>query len=129
MSNTIEGNLHERLGAVETQLTKLSHDLERMSTSLDHLVKAQVMMGSLMETQHTADQHSLIDAISNEVVTKMTHQLGQEASLLSDQLVGAIGTALAKRDAVELAEEAAREKPIDIMWTALSQFQPYAEKR
>lgn len=110
--------------AIEAQLVDLRADVARLNTGLESLVKAQLMMGSIIENHQVASNQAMIEAISNEVIAKISQQLGQDASLLSDQMIGAIGTALGKRDAVGLANETSRKKPIEVMWSALSQFQP-----
>ena len=82
------------------------------------------MMGSVLEAQQASDEQDMCERISNAVISEVSEKLSLETALLSDQLISAIGTALGKRDAIELADEAARKKPMDVMWSAVSQFQP-----
>ena len=124
MVDKTQDDFDARLEAFGAQINDISAELARLNAGLESLVKTQLMIGSLLENQQSSDKQLMIDAISGEVIDKVTEKLDQDISFLTDQLVGAIGTALGKRDAVELAKEASRKKPIEIMWSALSQFQP-----
>lgn len=111
-------NLETRLTAIEARLADISDGLGKLdglTTKLDSVIKAQVLLGSLVESGQTETRRRLTETLPQELATTLKDSVGAEIGALSGRLAEAIGTALGDRTYADLSVSSDATRPLDIV--------------
>lgn len=116
-------DLENRLETIETRLTEIStglQTLDELAAKLDNVMKAQILLGALVESMQSETRHHLTKALPQELAAQLKDGVEAEMGTLSGRLAEAIGAALGDRTYADLTTSDATNRPLDIILHDLS---------
>ncbi len=120
-----ETDINARLTAIETRLADISEALSKapsgdaLAVQMDGVLKAQLLLGALVEEGHEAIRRQIADILPGAVAVQLEARLETEMAALSARLAAAIGEALGDGDSTRLHEQAAERRPLDAILDTL----------
>lgn len=124
-------DLEARLMAIETRLAEMSDSLGKLddlTAKLDGVIKAQVVLGSLVESGQTETRRRLTETLPQDLAAMLKGGVEAEMGALSGRLAEAIGAALGDRTYANLSVNADTARPLDIVLRDLSAAEGKEEK-
>lgn len=111
-------DLEARLAGIEARLTEISDGLGKidgLAEKLDSVIKAQILLGSLVESGQVETRRHLTETLPQELAVRLKGGVEAEMGALSGRLAEAIGEALGDRTYADLASPEAARRPLDIV--------------